>query len=66
MNEQEGMKMIAGTIIWIIAAALVVCCFTHRRVIRALIGHEPMLKAPRRHVRVSRDGWRSGCALRVR
>ena len=40
MNEQEGMKMIAGTIIWIIAAALVVCCFTHRRVIRALIGPE--------------------------
>ena len=36
------------TIIGIVICLLVVCClFTHRRVIRALIKHEPMPKAPK-------------------
>ena len=39
--------MSTGTIIWIIVAVLVVCCcFTHRRVIRALVKHEPILQGP--------------------
>ena len=40
--------MSTGTIVWIVAAVLVVCCcITHRRVIRALVKHEPMPKAPK-------------------
>ena len=43
--------MSVGTIIWIIAAILVLCCaFTHRRIIRAGVKHEPMPKAPKGHV----------------
>ena len=42
--------MKAGTIIWIVVCLLVLCClFTHRRVIRAMINHEPMPKAPKWH-----------------
>lgn len=39
------------TMIWIIVCALVACfvCI-HRRVIRALIRHEPMPAAPKWHV----------------
>lgn len=55
----EEFSMSSGTIIWIILAVLVVCCcFTHRRVIRALVKHEPMPKAPKWHVWVPRDGRR--------
>ena len=39
------------TVILIVVCLLIVCCaFTHRRVIRALIRHEPMPKAPKWHV----------------
>lgn len=39
-----------GIIIAIAACILVVCClFTHRRVLRAWIKHEPMPKAPKWH-----------------
>lgn len=42
--------MKTGTIILIIAAVLSVCClFTHRRVIKALLKHEPMPQAPKWH-----------------
>ena len=35
----------------IIVCALIVCCaFVHRRVIKALINHEEMPKAPKWHV----------------
>ena len=39
--------MSTGTLIGIIVAVLVVCCSTHRRVIRALNRGEPMPKAPK-------------------
>ncbi len=43
--------MTTGGIIAVIAAVLILCCcFVHRRVIRALIRHEPMPKAPKWHV----------------
>ena len=43
--------MSTGAIIGIIVAVLVLCCcFTHHRVIKALIKHEPMPKAPKWHV----------------
>ena len=46
--------MSIGTIVGIIAALLVICClFTHRRVIRALIKHESMPKAPKWHTWVA-------------
>ena len=49
-----------GTIIGIIIAVLAVCCcITHRRVIRALIRHEPMPKAPMWHVWVRPENRRS-------
>ena len=49
-----------GTVIWIIVALLVVCCCsTHRRVIRALIKHEPMPKAPKWHYWVKKENRRS-------
>ena len=52
--------MSTGAIIGIIVAVLVFCCcFTHRRVIRALIKHEPMPKAPRWHVWVKQENRRS-------
>ncbi len=51
--------MSVGGIIGIIIAALVLCCcFTHRRVIRALIRHEPMPKAPKWHVWVKPENRR--------
>ena len=52
--------MSARGIIGIIVAVLVLCCcFTHRRVIMALIKHEPMPKAPKRHVWVKKENRRS-------
>ena len=52
--------MSTGTVIWIIVALLVVCCCsTHRRVIRALIKHEPMPKAPKWHYWVKKENRRS-------
>ena len=52
--------MSTGTIVGIIAAVLVVCCcFTHRRVIRALVKHEPMPKAPSWHFWVAPKNRRS-------
>ena len=52
--------MSAGTIILIVAAVLIVCwCFTHRRVIRALVKHEPMPKAPKWHCWVKKENRRS-------
>jgi len=52
--------MNAGTVIWIVVAALVVCCcFTHRRVIKALVKHEPMPKAPKWHFWVPAKGRRN-------
>ena len=49
-----------GAIIGITAAALVLCCcFTHRRVIQALIRHEPMPKAPKWHCWVKKVNRRS-------
>ena len=51
--------MKTGTIIAIIVCVLVACClFTHRRVIRALIKHEPMPKAPKWHFWVSKENRR--------
>ena len=45
--------------IGIIVVLLVVCClFTHRRVIQALINHEPMPKAPKWHVWVAEKNRR--------
>ncbi len=39
------------TIIRIIACVLVLCCvYAHRRVIRAVIKHEPMPEAPKWHI----------------
>ena len=52
--------MSTGAIIGIIVAVLVVCCcFTHRRVIKALINHEPMPKAPNWHFWVKPENRRS-------
>jgi len=52
--------MKTGTIILIVVCILVVCClFTHRRVIRALIKHEPMPKAPKWHFWVKETDRRS-------
>ena len=52
--------MKTGTVILIVVCILVVCClFTHRRVLRALIKHEPMPKAPKWHFWVKGSGRRS-------
>ena len=52
--------MSTGAIIGIIVAVLILCCcFTHRRVIKALIKHEPMPKAPKWHVWVKPENRRS-------
>ena len=52
--------MKTGTIILIIVLILVACClFTYRRVIKALIKHEPMPKAPSWHFWVSKENRRS-------
>lgn len=49
-----------GTIIWIMVGILVGCClYTHRRVIKALMKHEPMPKAPKWHVWVKKENRRS-------
>ena len=51
--------MKTGTIIAIIVCVLVACClFTHRRVIRAHIKHEPMPKAPKWHFWVRKENRR--------
>jgi len=48
-----------GTIVfWIVCALLLCCCFTHRRVIKALIKHEPMPKAPNWHFWVKPENRR--------
>ena len=52
--------MTTGGIIGIIVAVLAVCCcFTHRRVIKALIYHKPMPKAPKGHFCVKEENRRS-------
>ena len=38
------------TVLLIVCILLVCCCYTHRRVIRALIRHEQMPQAPKWHV----------------
>ena len=51
--------MSAKKTVGIIAAVLCVCCcYTHRRVIRALIKHEPMPKAPNWHCWVKKENRR--------
>ena len=45
-------------IVLIVVCVLLVCCFTHRRVIRALLRHEPMPKAPNWHVWVKKENRR--------
>ena len=58
--NRRFIEMSTGAIIGIIVAVLVLCCcFTHRRVIRALIKHEPMPKAPKWHVWVKPENRRS-------
>ena len=52
--------MTTGEIIAIVAAALVLCCcYTHRRVIKALVQHKPMPKAPKWHFWVKPQNRRS-------
>ncbi len=52
--------MTAKAIILVIVAVLAVCCcFTHRRVIKALLAHEPMPKAPKWHCWVPKEKRRS-------
>ena len=46
--------------VMILVCALVLCClFVHRRVIKALIRHEPMPKAPKWHCWVKKENRRS-------
>ncbi len=48
--------MKTGMVITIIVCVLLACClFTHRRVIRALIKHEPIPKAPKWHFWVKKE-----------
>ena len=55
----KGETMKTGTIISIVVCLLVVCClFTHRRVIKALINHEPMPQAPSWHFWVKPENRR--------
>ena len=52
--------MSTGAVIGIIVGVLALCCcFTHRRVIAALIRRKPMLKAPKWHVWVKKENRRS-------
>lgn len=52
--------MSTGTIIWSIVGILFVCClFIHRRVVKALVRHEQMPKAPKWHFWVPAKGRRS-------
>ena len=56
---REDVNMSTGGIIGIIIAVLMLCCcFTHRRVIKALINHEPMPKAPKWHCWVKKENRR--------
>ena len=58
--EEEIHIMNTGTIIFLIICILIVCCsITHRRVIKALINHEPMPKAPKWHCWVKQENRRS-------
>lgn len=51
--------MSKGKIIAIVICALLACCcYTHRRVIRALIKNEPMPKAPNWHFWVKKENRR--------
>ena len=52
--------MSTGGIIGIIVAVLAIfcCSFTHRRVIKALIKHTPMPKAPKWHFWVKKENRR--------
>lgn len=50
--------MKTGTIIAVIICVLLVCCYTHRRVIKALIKNEPMPKAPNWHFWVKKENRR--------
>ena len=51
--------MSAGVIAIIVICAAVICCmFTHRRVIRAILKHEPMPKAPKWHFWVKSENRR--------
>ena len=50
LTERSKFKMKPGIIISIVVCVLVACClFTHRRVLKAWIKHEPMPKAPKWH-----------------
>ena len=52
--------MKTGTIVGIVAVALVACCaYTHRRVIKAAVNGEPMPKAPKWHVWVNEENCRA-------
>jgi hypothetical protein len=52
------MKM--GTVIGVAAVVLVGCClYTHRRVIKAVVKHEEMPKAPKWHCWVKEENRRS-------
>ena len=50
--------MNAGIIVLIVVIVLVAFGFIHRRVIRALIKHEPMPKAPKWHCWVKKENRR--------
>ena len=48
--------MSTGAIIaMIVVVLLALCCYTHRRVIRAALRHEPMPKAPKWHCWVKKE-----------
>ncbi len=52
--------MKSGSVILTVVCALLLCCgFTHRRVIRALIQHEPMPKAPKWHCWVKKENGKT-------
>lgn len=52
--------MNTGTIVWSIVALLIACCgLIHRRLIQALIKHEPVPKAPKWHCWVKKENRRS-------
>ena len=44
---------------YIFTALVLACAYTHRRVIKAAINHEPMPKAPVWHTWVKRENRRS-------
>lgn len=51
-RKEYEMKKFVG---FIVCAMAVCCCYTHRRVIKALIKGEEMPKAPKWHFWVSAD-----------